>query len=74
MRYSHDLMVKKNAPMERSASARDRSQEVFNCRVVRIRAGRAFCCFVGGSAFLYPLNCCCKSLEVRPSWSRRGSL
>ena len=73
VRYSQDLMAKKKAPVQRSAMAFVLSVGVFLNRRRRIHPGRAFCCFGGGSWFLYALYCADRRREGFPSGSSLGS-
>ena len=72
--YSQDLIAKKNARIASWAIARDRGVLAFLWSVLSTLIGMAFCCFVPGSRFRYPLCNCCRRNAVWPSLSNLGSL
>ena len=55
LRYSQDLIAKKNAPIESCDVAFWVSDEFILANSLRTQAGRAFCCTVFGSPFLNAL-------------------
>ena len=73
VRYSHDLMAKKKAPVQSWEIARFSMVFVDFWSWLIMERGRAFWGFAFASPFLYPLYCCDKERATRPSWSSLGS-
>jgi len=73
LRYSHDLIAKKNAPVNNWHIAMSSGVKAIFCNSLITDPVKVTCCFSGLSNFLYPLNCLYRNKEGFPSSSSLGS-